>query len=432
MKIRPKMLEGISLFATIFCFMIVNVGLAAETINVIAWPTASTHGLKILLPEFTKATGIKVNLELAPEPVLHEKVALSYARSTGDYDVAMIGMAQYPEFAAAGYVENLDPYVKNKLDPRWLDMDDFFPGFLDSLRVDGKLYALPFYVWGGCLMYRKDLFEKYNVKVPKTITEFAEAAKKLTVDTDGDGKIDVYGLAERGTKGPFSTLSMAWIYSFGGEFLDEHYRPAFTSPEALKAVKLYVDLLKKYGAPGQANYNWMETVELFTNGKAAMMIEASDFAGRVNDPSASKVAGKVGYAVMPQEKRPSGYIFCAGWALASASKHKDAAWQFMQWSTSNDVGVKTIDTARTDAPNRSVWQNEEYHERHPYSVILTKCLNEAHPFYFPQIPEYTEIVMNYTSHVSEAIAGHVSVEEALNESSKEISEILKDRIAKHK
>ncbi|MFZ9751713.1 MAG: ABC transporter substrate-binding protein, partial [Candidatus Nanopelagicales bacterium] len=79
-------------------------------------------------------------------------------------------------------------------------VNGFDPLFLSEAIQGGKLLWAP---WVGIPMavaYRKDLMEKAVIKVmPKTWDEFLEVAKKLTVDTDGDGKIDQYGWAMVGT-----------------------------------------------------------------------------------------------------------------------------------------------------------------------------------------------------------------------------------------
>ena len=308
------------------------------SINVIGHRLAATEELERLIPEFEERTGIKVNLELVPEAVIHEKLAIEMASKRGAYDVALIGFARYPEFAKAGLIENLEPYIENKPDTIWFDLDDFYKGFIDSLKWEGDIYGLPFFQTGGILMYRKDLFEEYGVEVPESMDELEEAAAKLTRDTNNDGKIDIYGLSMRGTRAPFSNLSAGFIYSYGGTILDENMQPKLTSQEALDGISKYVTLLRKYGPPGSAGYDWMEIQTDFVQGKVAMIIEATDYAGRIEDPEISSVVGKVGYALMPKEKYPMGYLYTEGVSILSTSKSKDARgnlYNGLQARTSN-------------------------------------------------------------------------------------------------
>lgn len=395
------------------------------TINVIGWPLAATDEIKALLPEFEKETGISVKMELAPESTVHEKLAMEFAGNTGAYDVAMIGFAQYPEFARAEFITSLEPYISKEADNKWLDLKDFFPGYLASLKVGEELYGLPVFLWGGCLMYRKDLFDKYGIKVPQTMEELAIAAEKLTLDTDGDGKTDLYGISMRGAKGPFSTGSAAFAYSFGGDFLNKEMKPQLTESKFLKGVDLYVKLLKDYGAPGAAGHDWMEVQELFVKGKVAMIVEASDYAGRIEDPQISDIVGKVGYTTIPKALRAPGYMFTGGWAMVSSSRNKDAAWKFIQWSTSKATQMKTIASGkRTCATSQAVWESKEFGDLHPFLPVLKEALNEAHSEYFPHISEYTEVMLTYTGYVSEAIAGKITTKEAMEKANSEITEIL--------
>ena len=60
-------------------------------------------------------------------------------------------------------------------------------------------------------------------------------------------------------------------------------------PEAIAATRLYQTLLTKVAPPGVSGFNWMESMASFTQGRAAMWIDADGWAPPLEDPAASRV-----------------------------------------------------------------------------------------------------------------------------------------------
>src|SRR5690606_28719970 len=125
-----------------------------------------------------------------------------------------------PEFSAQaadlGVVASLDDLLGA----------DYIAGFEDEPRARAKLgddvqFAPLFTITTG-LLYRTDLFEEAGLTPPETWDEFIEVAKKLTVDTDGDGSIDRWGFAMVGSNnGSGGSRFVPVMRSFGAQELVE-------------------------------------------------------------------------------------------------------------------------------------------------------------------------------------------------------------------
>lgn len=72
-------------------------------------------------------------------------------------------------------IEPLDSYFKS-----WPESDQFVESTLAPLRINGKLYGLPYNTNARAMVYRKDIFEKYNLSVPQTWEELVQTARKIT------------------------------------------------------------------------------------------------------------------------------------------------------------------------------------------------------------------------------------------------------------
>jgi multiple sugar transport system substrate-binding protein len=398
---------------------------ASAKVTIITWDTATARGIQKLIPEFTKETGIEVNMEIYGEAVLREKVMLDLAAQTGTYDIFLLDGWLTGEYAEAGYVRALDDLVKNK-PSKYNSIDDFAPIYLDALRYKGKLYGLPYYGHVGILMYRKDLFEAKGIKAPTTTAELLAAAKALNKPPE------MYGIAFRGKKGEDNTIiTTSWTWVFGGEWLDEKNNPAVTSPEFVKGVTWIKDILQ-YAPPDVSNYTWMEVEKSFTTGKVAMIFDASDFIGRIENPQSSGIAGKIGYALAPAgpccpntERYPS-HLFTAGMGISAYSKNVDDAWAFLQWMTSTDVQRKTaIESGNTGITSRKVLGSEEFQKAYPGIDVMLKAQELANPNFMPHIPCYSELCDIIGTHISAVIAGAEQPKEAMDKAAAEMLVPLK-------
>ena len=109
------------------------------------------------------------------------------------FDVAMIGMYEAPQFGSGGSLVDLTEFAGS--DSAY-NMDDLIPSVRDGLSADGKLYASPFYAESSFLMYRKDVLKKAGVKMPDAPTwqEVADIASKVNSP-------DMAGICLRGKPG---------------------------------------------------------------------------------------------------------------------------------------------------------------------------------------------------------------------------------------
>ena len=114
------------------------------------------------------------------------------------------------------------------------------------------------------LVYNKKLV----AKPPETDEELIEMGRKLTLDRDGDGKIDQYGLVWNYTE-PF--FFVPFMSGFGGWVMDDEGKPSLNSQGTIQGLQFIKDLRDKYKIiPAEADYNVADA--LFKDGKAAMII----------------------------------------------------------------------------------------------------------------------------------------------------------------
>jgi multiple sugar transport system substrate-binding protein len=297
------------------------------------------------LPEFEQKTGIKVNMEVFPEDQFRDKLTIELnAGAKIDGFMTMPGQEGL-YYWKSGWLAPLEGFMTdpNLTNIKEWDLGDFFAGPMKSPRIEGHQIGVVINAEASLLSYRKDLFERFNVKVPETMEELEEAAKffhKKVVD----GK-EMIGITLRGKKAAATSQFVDFLYSFGGSWTDEKGNANIASPESIEAFKFYGKLLREYGPKGPTMYHWAESTSTFMDGTAAMIFDANVFKSLYEDPKESKVVGKVGYTTIPAG--PAGKLpHVSDWSLAvsgtSAPEYQKATWLFIQWATNKENGLGSL------------------------------------------------------------------------------------------
>jgi multiple sugar transport system substrate-binding protein len=307
--------------------------------------------------EFTALTGIKVGSEVIPEQQQRQKAVIELASGQPSFDVIHLSYhVQKRQFEKAGWLADLTDYMKdpNLTAPDLVESDFSAAGLQFAKNDKAQMLSLPWSVDYFILYWNKEIFQKKGVALPNTFDEMVAAADKLT-----DAKDGIYGFVGRGLRNANMTLWTNFFLNYGGEFLDAKGNILTDGPEAIEATKLYQRLLTKVAPPGVAGFNWMESMAAFTQGRAAMWIDGVGWAPPVEDPNASRVVGKVGYALVPAgPKGRYSATYGDGIGVAQASKNKEAAYLYCQWAVSKLMGSRLLQTGG-GVPFRNSILNDE-------------------------------------------------------------------------
>ena len=400
-------------------------GLAATKLTIATVNNGDMIRMQGLTDDFkAKNPDIDVEWVTLEENVLRQKVTTDIATKGGQFDVLTIGTYEVPIWAKQGWLVPLDNLGAD------YDADDLLPAIRSGLSADGKLYAAPFYGESSMVMYRKDLFEKAGLTMPDSPTwDFiADAARKIT-----DKDHEVYGICLRGKAGWGENMAFltAMSNSFGARWFDESWKPQFDQPEWKDTLSFYVDLVNDAGPPGASSNGFNENLALFNSGKCGMWIDATVAASFVTNPKESSVADKVGFALAPNKGLGKNANWLWAWSLAvpAGSQKTDAAQKFISWATSKDylnlVAAKEGWANVPPGTRTSLYNNPEYQAAAPFAKMTLESINSADPtqptvkpvpyvgVQFVAIPEFQGIGTSVGQLFSGALAGQMSVDEAL-------------------
>ncbi|MGI6541495.1 MAG: ABC transporter substrate-binding protein [Limnochordia bacterium] len=158
-------------------------------------------------------------------------------------EMQRIGMETYQEFAAAGVLEDITWLIK--LDH--IDLNDFSPAFAKAIVFNGGIYAMPSNVNPTVMYWSPSQFARHGVAPPPTRygdpswtwEAIKELAKKFTIDTNGDGIPDNWGVAGN-PRSEVTRIGSAW----GARFMDDDFRFCGNTLEMTKALEFFADWIQ--------------------------------------------------------------------------------------------------------------------------------------------------------------------------------------------
>ena len=410
---------------------------AGRTIRLIGEDYPPLQAIDKMKDDFEKATGITVEVERYEADAVLQKIAFDLNSKTGRYDLIVQVYFDMGRLVTQGQIRPMDAFLVSKQlhNPSFKPEEDLFPVWKTMGWFDGKLYGYPMMVLTMYTWYRKDLFEDaneraafkarygYDLAAPQDWNQYKDISEFFTRP-----ERDLYGTLIQGKR--HMALWQEYInflYSFGGAVMDSKEPSAYgpiviNSPEAIEATEYYKSLLK-YSPPDSLNFTWDDALALMQQGKVAMCLMWTDSTYALEDPKQSKVAGKMGYAMIPEGK--AGRVHQIGgqsYYVPVTSKNPEAAYLFIEWmmQANNQIRQQKLGGA---SARKSTYQDPEVLSL-PWTSASIAALEHTHPAMLYTVPESLQIGDVIQLAISDALSEQKSVKDALDWAAVEIKRIL--------
>lgn len=260
--------------------------------------------------------------------ILNQKLIASVAADIPP-NLAQVFESWTDELREEGVIAPLDPLIDG---PGGFDRTDMVPALLRNVTVEGKIWSLPCNKSIQVLYYNKDLFRQAGLdpeRPPATWDEFIEMAGKLTIDKDGDGRIDQWGVGFA----PDSWWFMNLTRCFGGEIVTpEGDRALLSSPAAIRAGQFMQDLIRKYKVAIRCTGR--EHQNKFSSGEVAMFIGTVVSKVFIE----AKLEFPLGMAHLPRGEKASSILSGTNIAIFDKGDTAEvaAAFEFIRWFTASE------------------------------------------------------------------------------------------------
>lgn len=344
-----------------------------ESIRVYIPDTGQVETITSRLDEFTELTGITVEIESSDVTGYRQTLPVRLTARSSEFDVmATFPEVDGPQFSKNGWYEPLDDYVANaSLTSPDYDFEDFGEGVRNAMQVNDQTVTVLWEMQTPLMYYRKDLLEEAGLDVPQTFEEWEAAA--ATIHNPAEG---VYGFALRGIAYQTTTPFSAFLHAYCGAWVEDG-KAAIDTENAVDAWETYGRWGSQYGPPGITGFDWPVPAQQFAQGNVFAFLDINLFVSDLEDPNESTVAGKVGYALVPEgECGRAPFIGGWGYAINPFSAKKGAAWTFLQWATSAEIN-HDMKLTGWPSPRSSAWESAEFQANDP-------------------TPEFTQVVLEST------------------------------------
>ena len=414
------------------------------TIQVAFVEHTTANAIVSKLDDFQELTGITVEYSITPEANYFDKVNAALSSRTGTIDLFMSGAYQLWDYSAAGYVEDLTPWLEHTI-PEY-DFEDLVQSAVNALKWDGvpghpvgegAQLGLPLCFELYSLAYNKRAFEENGLEVPTTYEELLEVCDALQ-EWNGPGS---YPLAIRGARdwGTIHPGYMSTFANFGAkdfEIVDNKLVSRLDSEEAIAMTEFWVELIERGGAPSWSKYTWYEAGADLGAGMAAMLFDADNNGITQNwikdGVPASAEAGNIAWTVMPVAREgdtPYSNYWTWSMAMNANSDAKEAAWLFLQYFTSKEfASYASITEYNMDPIRTSVWNDpafiEKMEQHEGYIDTFNATIGSTSILFTPQ-PEFFVTTTEWAATLQDIVMGQYdSVEEAMTTLAEKINEAV--------
>lgn len=385
------------------------------------------------LDAFRNLTGMDLSYDIFPEDVYFDKVTAALSSRSTEYDAFMTGAYQTWQYGPAGWLVDLNAYLKDpaKTSPQY-DWNDVLPNLRASDSWSGKpgdalggpgakQWALP---WGFelySISYNQQIFDKLHLTPPKNMQELMQTAAKITKDAGGP-----YGVGVRGSRS-WATIHPGFLSGYtnygahdftvqGGKL-----KAAMNSKESREWHELFVKMVQESGPKNWATYTWYEVGNDLGAGASGMIYDADILGYFMNGPD-TKEHGHIAYAPIapnPQMQHPTSNVWIWSLAMSNFSQKKDATWNFLQWATGTDhclFGARKKDLV--NPVRESVWKDQEFRDRiaksYPGYMEQYETTSPDAKIYFTPQPLFFNVTTEWAATLQQMVAKQVPIAEGLD------------------
>ncbi len=399
------------------------------SLNILMEDVPDTQAIEALLPQFKEATGIDVKLEKVVYTIMHEKLVpqLMAQSGKGAYDVLECDNYWVGEFTKAGWLRPLDSYLKKTPE---IKLGDYIESVEQMFNLTSTKYFVPLWTYPMGLVYRTDIvnspaFQKfYEKKSGKAFAfppaDFATLVEMIKIAKSFAPK-GVYGLAMQGAKSdPIVMELFNYLVAVGGDMYDrKKWTASMNTPEGIKALSFYKDLIQNAAQPGASGANFDDAFNVFGQGNAVFAVTYNFLMSWLLDPKNSKVADKVDFVALPGGGLLGGWA----WAIPKSTAHPDEAWKFITWVEKRE-NQKARGMAGGMPTAKWVYEEQDFLKKWPFQKAAYQVIAIDKPV--PVISQSTRMIEIIGEYASQSVAGDITVEKAVEQMDKELNEIIKD------
>ncbi|CAN5799690.1 ABC transporter substrate-binding protein [soil metagenome] len=352
----------------------------------------------------------------------YDKLRTEFQAGSGDVSVIGTDVIWPKQFAPQNWTIDLSDRFPEG------EQKKFVPVTIEAASYEDGIYAVP---WSSCpdvglIYYRKDLLEESGISgAPETWDDLKEMAQQVSEEAGVQNGFVFQGSNYEG--GVCNALEYIWTH--GGDVLDENEKVVIDSPEAAEGLATYNSMVSSGAAP-QAVANWTETESgaNFYNGDSVFIRYWPSLYGGFGDPATSKIKPEqIGIAPIPVKSGNQSYSTLGGWQMSinANTDLDDDAWTFIEFMTS-EKSLKERTIIGGYMPSReTLFDDPEIEEATPV-VKLAQDILLKNGKSRPVTEYYADMSLEMQEQFNAALKGDISPEEAVKTLQKSLGQIMEE------
>jgi glycerol transport system substrate-binding protein len=442
-----------------------------------------TYESTVLTKAFEEITGIKVNHQILGEGEVVQAVQTQMQTNRNLYDVYVNDSDLIGTHSRLQQSVNLTDWMagegKDVTNPG-LDLGDFI-GTQFTTGPDGKLYQLPDQQFANLYWFRKDWFDRadlkekfkakygYELGVPVNWSAYEDIAQFFTEDVKEIDGVKIYGHMDYGKRAPDlgwrmtdAWLSMAGAGSAGepnGIPIDEwgirmdkgSCNPSGASvtrggetngPASVYAIAKWDEWLRKYAPPGAADYDFYQSLPALSSGNVAQQIfwytafTASMVAPKADGNNTVDDQGNPLWRMAPsphgvyyKEGQKVGYQDVGSWTILKSvpTDRAKAAWLYAQFAVSKTVDVKKSQVGLTFIRNSTANHQSFTDRASKLGGLVEFYRSKDRVRWSPtgiNVPDYPKLAQLWWQQIGDVNSGAFTPQEAMDRLASEMDQIM--------
>lgn len=373
---------------------------------------ARTELLRGLLDDFeAENPGVTVKL-VSPPTEQADQTIQQMLQSGSGVDVLEVRDITVGPFSNNGWLYDMTDDLGS-----WDGWDALTDNAKAAAEGDGESYFVPYGFYGLSLFYRTDLVEEAGFDGPPTSwEELLEQASAIQ-----DPANNTYGYAFRGGQNG-NTNVVAAIEAYlvddldpSNAFLVEDGSTIFAAPEAQDAVDTYFDLFEQGSPPSAVSWGYPEMVAGFTNGSTAFLLQDPEVIATVQESNLTEDQWDTAPLLTGPDGKAAQPLAVAGWGVAEASKHKDAAVDLIEFLSSAEPATEFAQ-ANSLVPIITAASDDEFYSTGPWTSYVTMTENPDTYINVQQprgVSWWTEWIQKSDQDVQNVLLGNMTTSELL-------------------
>ncbi len=337
------------------------------------WTMEDSPSFTALVQDFTKQTGIPVEVEAVPWGNVNDKLTTAVASGNGP-DLMQVGLSLLPSFESAGALLDLSPYVK---DHPGLQSSTYVGAVAsDKINPSGKVLSVPWVSDVRVLFYRSDILGAAGISSPPTTwTQFHDDAAKLA--QRGKGKYGYY------IPQWDSALPVEFTWEAGGNVL-QNGKVTFDTPQFRAAADFYISFYRDKLVPTASDF---DQTQGFISGTAPMVISGPYLAAGIKS-TAPQLDGKWNVALLPRNQAGTSLFAGSNMGVWAKSKHVGASLRLLDYLAQANAQLNWFKTTN-ELPTAKTALADPTLTSDPMVKIYTNQLKDAQ--LLPLVPKWDKI-----------------------------------------